>query len=199
MSFFKEGDIIQTTLRSFSELPIASVSYSLEQQSPVIKVHHPEMGIKKLPMHYYKIDSLDLLGEKVSYNQKIKYYVKSVSCLLKEGWERTDKGGLKKGKSYYKFTKKKIAFCGQVRTGIVKINPKFKTCIQDEETGWRFDENMLKYLITDIYDYENTYKEISHVDVEGRQDGVFRVGKYTFRNNDCMELMQELLKFHKWV
>lgn len=154
---------------------------------------------RPLPLHFFNI-SLDFLNKKFQYGTRVNYYVKKPETLIGEGWERTKSGSLKKTGAYYRFTKKKMSTCGTLRLGIVKYNPKGKTCIEDSETGWNYDESMVKYIKYD----EDSLKEVSTnlrpgLDFLARQDGKVLIGNLSLNKVGSRKLMKSLLEHHRWI
>lgn len=205
MSFVKRGQHVKAkesigdNFTRGKKYEVLEVGYNREKKSVELQLSTDHGEIITVSPKQFLLPKITMLGQDFRYDQKVKFYVKPLKMLLREGWEQPEKGGLKKTSAYYRFTKKKMSACDRIITGNIRVNPSFKACLRDEETGWHFDESMVQYIIEDVFEFKPIDKEIAGVGIRGGTNGSIKVGRYTFRDADNRKLLELLLKHHNWT
>lgn len=152
---------------------------------------------------------MKFLGCPVSVGDKVTAHIKSSEQLIREGWLPTESGGLKKDSAYFKFNSKKREKIGKTIEGVISLNPKRNLCIKDEN-DWGYDESMVaSFVIQQKHKYVPFEMEVDNMKVASDENGGLYIETYDsyceheienyFSEDETKELIQKLLKYHRWI
>lgn len=154
-------------------------------------------------------ESRSILGVELKYGQEITVQIKTLDKLTKEQWVENEKKHLTKKGSYYKFTKEKLKYCGQVIKAKVIENPMGKLAVRETthpKHKFNFDESMIAAVIVNN-DFKAFEKSFSGLFVRGNKEGdlTFYVkdengneSEYSLDRAETKDFIKELFKFHGW-
>ena len=209
--FIKIGDFVRYKKENNNGLiknksyQIVDLKYNKKEKWPIVLLRVENNNVVEVSLVDVKIPKMHFLGQEVEIGQKVKFFIKPIEQLLAENWQKQPKGGLKKPSAYYKFTKDKLSECGKLKTGTIKMNPKFKLCIKDDETDWHFDVSMIRYVLTENINFNPFDLQIGDGYFVGLKNGNLCLENddgdtvFDFDKNDQMKLLLELLKFNNWI